>query len=125
MQTTLAERHNSIPNDSESETQPSLLGQKHTTDSRYCPAESKKRITDRIMGMMKEESRYLVKAVEMMEEKKMDRLEEILSTVADSGKTEIGQAEGLEKRVEAIEEAVEELKGGMNRLMDYLEKNNK
>ena len=124
MQTTLAERHNTVTSHSESDTPPSLGSKKHATDTRYCPAQSKKRITDRIMGTIKEEGRYLVEAVEKMKEKKMDRLEEILSKVAGSGKPEIGQAEGLEKRVEAIEKGVEELKGGMNRLMDYLEKKN-
>jgi len=52
-------------------------------DSRYCPAESKKRVTDRIMYGMKEDGEQLIAAVEVMEDKKMDQLEEILVCVLE------------------------------------------
>lgn len=94
------------------------------TDSRYCPAESKKRVTDRIMYGMKEDGQQLVAAVEVMEDKKMDRLEEILVRVSEVQSPPQVQVEApLVNRVEAIEKNVASMKGTLEQLVSLLERN--
>jgi len=95
------------------------------TDSRYCPAESKKRITDRIMYGMKEDGQQLIAAVKVIEDKKMDWLEEILVRVlgVQSVPQVLPADTSLVNRVDAIEKNVASMKGTLEQLVSLLERN--
>jgi hypothetical protein len=95
--------------------------------SKHAPAESKRRVTDRIMAAMKQDGKELIEAVDEIEKKKMDRLEEIL-TKALSGRSQTRsgsavedgpprQDERLEKRVDGLETKVDGIKSSLDRLI--------
>jgi hypothetical protein len=136
MKQTLAERHRSsdpapvvdlTANGADAETNK----RKADAPSKHAPAESKRRVTDRIMAGMKEDGKELIAAVEEIEKKKMDRLEEIL-TKALSGRGQSrsgsavkdgpsGQDERLEKRVDGLETKVDGIKSSLDRLVHLFE----
>jgi len=97
-------------------------GKRKAGVGKYCPAESKKRVTDRIMHSIKEDGREMIDAVKEIEEKKMDRLEKILIRVAGV-QSPVTQPDGqIEERVLKMEGDIGEMKGTMERILDVLER---
>jgi hypothetical protein len=100
--------------------------------TKHAPAESKRRVTDRIMACMKQDGQELVTAVEKIESKKMDRLERIVTQALSGrkggqGQGTAGQAgssgnEGaLEERVNGLETKVDGIKSTLDRLVLLME----
>jgi hypothetical protein len=110
--------------------------------TKHAPAESKRRVTDRIMACMKQDGQELVTAVEKIETKKMDRLERILTRALSGrkgaqggdGQGEDGQGQGtagqagtsgneatLEGRVNGLETKVDGIKSTLDRLVLLME----
>ena len=104
-------------------------GRKRSADSvltsgRYAPAESKRRVIDRVLNGLQEGTKSLIGTVEKMEEKqlemeekKMDRFHQIISNLTQQF---IDQGHG-ESRVDAgrlkkVERKVDELKGAIDKI---------
>jgi hypothetical protein len=129
MKNTMAARHRAsvvdlTTDDADAETKK----RKGDAPSKHAPAESKRRITDRIMAEMKQDGQEFITAVQEMETKKMDRLEQIL-TRALSGRSQSGAAQAgpsgagseLETRVSGLETKVDGIKSSLDRLVLLME----
>jgi hypothetical protein len=128
MKNTMAARHRAsvvdlTTDDGDAETKK----RKGDAPSKHAPAESKRRITDRIMAGMRQDGQEFITAVQEMETKKMDRLEQILTRTlsgrGQSGAAEAGCGAGseLESRVSGLETKVDGIKSSLDRLVLLME----
>ena len=102
---------------------------------RYAPAESKRRATDRVLKGLQERTELLVGTAEKieekkvdMEEKKMDRLDQIITKVVGRGHGEesdavntSGRSDKLERTVDELKGAVEDMKGATDKTLEILQ----
>ena len=122
----------SLDSSSPTSTQVSSCGedgsQKRKADSdltsRDTPAGSKRRITDRIVKGLQEGTKSLVETVEKMEEKKMDRLDQIITKCIGYGALaghDGGDAVNISSRLDKVERTIEELKGTTDKILHILQ----
>ena len=93
-----------------------------TPSSPSCaPLESKRQATERIMEGLKEESQAFLGAVEKMEEKKMNHLEQILAKYMSSSHCQGSGPASISGRLDRLADRMERVEDALDKILQILQ----